>query len=165
MAEAKKARGRARSSRWTAGALMTAQPVTIGRSETLATAHRMMREHGVRHLPVLEHGELVGIVTQRDLYFLETLRGVDLDDDRVEDAMTTDTYFVTPEAPIGVVASEMALRGYGCAVVIERGKVAGIFTATDALRLLGRLTPGARVAVDVAGDARPSRGSASAASR
>ena len=77
--------------------------------------------------------------------------------------MTTDTYFVTPEAAIGVVASEMALRGYGCAVVIERGKVPGIFTATDALRLLGRLTLGPREATaDLDDDERSSPGSSRA---
>ena len=47
--------------------VMTPQPYTIGRDQTLATAHQMMRAHLVRHLPVLEHSELVGIVSQRDL--------------------------------------------------------------------------------------------------
>lgn len=130
--------------RWTVGALMTPQPLTIGRKESLATAHRLMREHRVRHLPVLEHGELIGIVSQRDLYFLETIRGVDLDTDSVEDAMTTDTYAVTPDTSIGSVAKNMARCRYGCAVVLERGKVAGIFTATDALRLVSTLVQAER---------------------
>ena len=121
---------------WSIAAFMTSQPVTIGRRESLATAHHMMRANGIRHLPVLEHGELVGIVTQRDLLFLETIRGVDLEEDTVEDAMSSDTYAVTPDVPIATVARHMARKRYGCAVVIERGRVAGVFTATDALRLL-----------------------------
>lgn len=125
---------------WTAGDVMTPQPLTIGRGESLATAHRMMRTSRVHHLPVLEHGELVGIVTLRDLYFLETIRGVDLDDDTVEDAMAPDAYAVSPETPIATVARHMARSRIGCAVVMERGRVAGIFTATDALRMLGDLT-------------------------
>ncbi len=129
------------SARWTVGALMTAQPFTIGRRESLETAHRLMREQRIRHLPVLERGELIGIVTQRDLYFLETIRGVDLEEDIVEDAMTTDTYAVAPDTPIGAVAKNMARHRYGCAVVLERGKVAGIFTVTDALRLVSALAP------------------------
>jgi len=133
----------ATTGRWTAGALMTPQPLTIGRQQSLSTAHRLMRDHRVRHLPVLEHGELIGVVSQRDLYFLETIRGVDLDDDLVEDAMTTDTYAVDPDAPISAVAKHMARYRYGCAVVLERGKVIGIFTATDALRLVSTLTPSA----------------------
>lgn len=126
---------------WTVGALMTPQPLTIGRQQSLSTAHRLMRDHHVRHLPVLEHGELIGVVSQRDLYFLETIRGIDLDDDLVEDAMTTDTYAIEPDAPISAVARQMARYRYGCAVVVERGKVIGIFTATDALRLVSTLTP------------------------
>lgn len=127
--------------RWTVGALMTEQPVTIGRKETLATAHHMMNDGRLRHLPVLEHGELVGIVTQRDLYLVESMRGVSVDDDVVEDAMTTDVYAVEPDAPIARVAKEMVRHRYGCAVVMERGRVAGIFTVTDALRLVSTLAP------------------------
>ena len=124
---------------WSIAAFMTSQPVTIGRRESLATAHHMMRANNVRHLPVLEHGELVGIVTQRDLLFLETIRGVDLDEDTVEDAMSSDTYAVGPDVPIATVARHMARKRYGCAVVIERGRVAGVFTATDALRLIAEI--------------------------
>jgi acetoin utilization protein AcuB len=131
----------ATSKQWTVGALMTAQPLTIGRKQSLATAHRLMRDNRVRHLPVLEHGELIGVVTQRDLYFLETIRGIDIDEDLVEDAMTTDTYAVAPDLSISAVTKHMARNRYGCAVVLERGKVAGIFTATDALRLVSTLVP------------------------
>ena len=136
----------ATAGQWTVGALMTPQPLTIGRQQSLSTAHRLMRDHHVRHLPVLEHGELIGIVSQRDLYFLVTIRGVDIDTDTVEDAMTSDTYGVAPDAPISAVAKHMARHRYGCAVVLERGKVAGIFTATDALRLVSTLTPPPRSA-------------------
>jgi CBS domain-containing protein len=118
-------------------AVMTPQPHTIGRDQTLATAHRMMRENGIRHLPVLEHGDIVGIVTQRDLYFIETIRGVDVDEDVVSDAMTQDSYVVDPELSVAEVARTMSERKLGCAVVKERDRVAGIFTATDALRLIG----------------------------
>src|SRR5262245_2691430 len=75
--------------------VMTAQPYTIGRHETLETAHAMMREHHIRHLPVLEHGEIVGIVSQRDLYFMESLGGVDVGTDEVNEAMSQDSYVVS----------------------------------------------------------------------
>ncbi|AKV01037.1 CBS domain protein [Labilithrix luteola] len=128
-------------SKLTMNDVMTAQPVTVGRDQPLAVAHAMMREHGCRHLPVLEHGDLVGVVSQRDLYFLETIAGVDMDTDRVDDAMSSDAYAVTPDAPVQEVAAEMAAHKYGCAVVMERGRVAGIFTATDALRVLAGFVP------------------------
>jgi acetoin utilization protein AcuB len=120
----------------TIGEVMTPQPYTIGCDQTLETAHAMMRAHGIRHLPVLERGEIVGVLTQRDLYFLETIKGVDVATDKVNDAMTQDSYTVSPETPLDEVASTMAERRLGCAVVVERGRVVGIFTATDALRLL-----------------------------
>jgi acetoin utilization protein AcuB len=120
--------------------VMSPQPMTIGRDQTLATAHQMMRENKVRHLPVLERGRLVGILSQRDLYFLETIAGVDLATDHVDDAMTVDTFAVAPTASLTEVAGAMAKRKYGCAVVIERGRVIGIFTATDALRVLAGIS-------------------------
>src|SRR5262245_27732646 len=83
---------------------MTPQPMTIGRDQKLDVAHRMMREHGVRHLPVLEHGQLVGMLSQRDLYFLETIAGVDLTKDRVEEAMSGETYAVAPDETVEHVA-------------------------------------------------------------
>ena len=120
---------------------MTPQPITIGRNESLATAYALMRAHGCRHLPVLEHGELVGIVTQRDLHLLETIATVDLRDDHVDDAMSEGVYAVDPDAPLDEVAKTMASNKYGCAVVIERERVIGIFTTTDALRVVAGLVP------------------------
>lgn len=46
---------------------MTADPVTVGPGETLKMAHELMRAHGIRHLPVIAKGRLVGTITDRDL--------------------------------------------------------------------------------------------------
>jgi CBS domain-containing protein len=54
----------------------------------------------------------------------------------VEDAMTSDVYLVSPDAPLGEVASAMAEHKYGCAVVMNGTHLAGIFTTVDALRTL-----------------------------
>jgi acetoin utilization protein AcuB len=116
--------------------VMTPQPLTIGREQRLVTAHTMMTENRIRHLPVLEHGDLVGVVSQRDLYFVETIAGVDKFADKVDDAMTVDVRAFPPDAPLAAVAKEMTEHKLGCAVVVERGRVIGIFTAMDALRLL-----------------------------
>ena len=120
----------------TVGDVMTPQPLTIGREQTLVTAHTMMAENRIRHLPVLEHGDLVGVVSQRDLYFVETLAGVDKFADKVDDAMTVDVRAFPPDALLAEVANVMHEHKLGCAVVVERGRVIGIFTAMDALRLL-----------------------------
>jgi acetoin utilization protein AcuB len=122
----------------TIGDVMTPQPLTIGRDQKLVTAHKMMAENGIRHLPVLERGDLVGIVSQRDLYFIETIAGVDKFADKVEDAMTSDTRKFDPDTPLAEVAREMFEHKLGCAVVVERDRVVGIFTAMDALRILGQ---------------------------
>jgi acetoin utilization protein AcuB len=95
-----------------------------------------MREFRLRHLPVLDGGKLVGIVSQRDLFFVETLRDVDPANVPVEDAMTAEVYVVPPERALGEVAAKMVERKYGCAVVVRGEHVVGIFTTTDALRVL-----------------------------
>ena len=78
----------------------------------------------------------MGILSQRDLYFVESLRDVDPTDVPVEDAMSTDVYVVPPERPVGEVAARMVECKYGCAVVESGERVVGLFTTTDALRIL-----------------------------
>jgi acetoin utilization protein AcuB len=60
----------------------------------------MMRRYQIRHLPVLREGKLVGMLSQRDLHFMETLSGVDPEKVPVGDAMSTDTYTVGPRAAL-----------------------------------------------------------------
>jgi acetoin utilization protein AcuB len=118
---------------------MTAGPHSVGAHEPMAAAHRLMRQHRIRHLPVLRGGKLVGVVTQRDLYLVETLRDVDPMVTTVEAAMTADVYAVPPNEPLERVAKTMADRKYGCAIVLEGDQVVGIFTTVDALRALANL--------------------------
>ena len=114
---------------------MTRQPWTVGKDALMAEAHRLMREHHVRHLPVLEEGELVGIVSERDLHLIETLRDTDPEEVTVEEAMVPDVYSAGVDAPIDEVLEYMAERKLGSAVVVDRdGKVQGIFTTIDALQ-------------------------------
>jgi acetoin utilization protein AcuB len=115
---------------------MTPSPVTIGRDQTLTTAHEMMQKHRIRHLPVLDGGALVGILTDRDLRLVESVAGTDPKRTLVEDAMTPEPYIVSADTPLRDVAAQMVEHKYGCAVVMERGHVAGIFTTIDALRVL-----------------------------
>ena len=78
---------------------MTTSPHSIGVEQSLATAHAMMREHEIRHLPVLHGGKLLGILTDRNLGLVESLAGVDPTKVKVEDAMSTVVYAVGPEQP------------------------------------------------------------------
>jgi acetoin utilization protein AcuB len=124
---------------------MTVSPVVVGVGDTLASAHRLMRERGIRHLPVLDAGRLVGVVSQRDLYLAESLDGVDPVTDTVREAMSGEPYAVPPGAPLDEVAATMAERRLGSAIVVDRGAVIGVFTTTDALRALAGLVGRRRV--------------------
>jgi acetoin utilization protein AcuB len=118
---------------------MTSSPATIEASRSLAEAHRTMRRHGIRHLPVVAGGSLVGILSLRDLHLLETLRDVDPEKVSVDEAMTRSPYTVEPGASVETVARTLAENKWGSAVVVDDGKVVGMFTTTDALKLLARL--------------------------
>lgn len=118
---------------------MSLQTYTIGRQQTLTTAHRIMRAHQVRHLPVLDGGQVVGIVSQRDLHIMETLPDADPDAITVEEAMTSDVCTVAPETPVDQVADLMLERKLGSAVVMRNGHLEGIFTTADALYALSRV--------------------------
>jgi acetoin utilization protein AcuB len=127
---------RAHPERRTVRDFMTPAPHSIGRDQPLSLAQERMRSDGIRHLPVLHGGKLVGILSQRDALLVETLRDVDPATTTVEDAMSTDVYVVSPDTPLGDVARDMAERKYGCAVVAEGPHLVGIFTTIDALRAL-----------------------------
>jgi acetoin utilization protein AcuB len=116
---------------------MTPDPTCIQQDQPIAAAHERMRAHGIRHLPVLDRGRLVGVVSQRDLFFHETRRDVDPSKVTVNDAMTIDVYVVPPERPVGEVAAKMVQDKCGSAVVTRGDQIVGIFTTTDALRVLG----------------------------
>lgn len=97
----------------------------------------MMRKHQIRHLPVLEGGKLIGLVTERDLHLIETLRDSDPAKLTVEEAMVSDVYVATPDDAVDKVVERMADRKYGCVVVVgDRDQIEGIFTTVDAMQVL-----------------------------
>jgi acetoin utilization protein AcuB len=118
---------------------MTRTVHTIGTRSPLAEAHRIMNEHAIRHLPVLEGGRLVGVVSMRDLHLIETLKGVDPKEVAIEEAMSQDAYTVPPGTALLEVARTMAMHKYGSAVIAREGHVEGIFTTIDALKALEAL--------------------------
>lgn len=115
---------------------MTTSPHTIGVDQPLSHAHEVMHKFKIRHLPVLKAGKLVGVLTDRDLHLVETLKDVDPDKVAVEDAMTPNPYSVSPHAPLDEVASEMAEHKLGCAVVLDNNHVVGVLTTVDLARVL-----------------------------
>ena len=121
------------------GDYMSVIPQRIAPDQTLYEAHQVMRENRIRHLPVMDHGRLVGIVSMGDLHLLETLQDVDQKAVEVCDAMTAAPYTVTAVEPLATVARTMAENKYGSAIVVGGGDVVGVFTTNDALRALASL--------------------------
>ncbi len=110
--------------------------VVVDPQQSLALASQLMRGHGIRHLPVVRKGEVVGILSQRDVYLVETLSDAPAGEIRVEEAMTREPFIVDPEESVHGVAERMAARKIGSAVVARDGKLLGLFTVTDALHAL-----------------------------
>jgi acetoin utilization protein AcuB len=97
-----------------------------------------MKKNQIRHLPVENGGELIGVLTDRDVKLAISFKGKE--ELTVNDVMTLHPYSVVPQAPLDQVVFEMAEHKYGCAVIRqENGKVVGIFTATDGVRVLGEI--------------------------
>jgi acetoin utilization protein AcuB len=101
-----------------------------------------MHEHHIRHLPVLNGGRLVGMITERDIALVEGLKGVDVEALTVEEAMSTQTYSVSPDAPLDEIAREMASKKFGSAVVEQNHKIVGIITTVDICQALADLLHG-----------------------
>jgi len=113
---------------------MTAGPHTIGREQSLTAAKQLMHKNHIRHLPVLHAGELVGVVSEREVDVISALPGSK--QLSVEDAMVPDVYAISEDAPLETVAAEMARLKIGSAVVLRGADVVGVFTAVDGLRAL-----------------------------
>src|SRR5262249_6496776 len=104
------------------GAAVTPFPYFVEETEPLEAAQRLMRERGIRHVPVLRKGQVVGIVSARD-----------------PKVVVRDPYVVEIATPLDVVVSTMWERRTGSAVVVKRGKLAGILSAADVCRVLAEL--------------------------
>jgi acetoin utilization protein AcuB len=116
--------------------LMTPFPHAIDRDAGVLEARRMMLEHHIRHLPVVHHHDLVGLISDRDL---KLMLGPEFDypDPReltVADVMVEAPYVVDLDTPLRTVLRHMADAHIGTALITKSGRLAGIFTATDACR-------------------------------
>jgi len=104
--------------------------------ESVITAYERMLEHDVRHLPVLRGEQLVGVLFKSDLKLVQALSREVLRPVQVQSVMVTEYYTVAPDEALDVAAREMSKRKWGSALVLDQGKVVGVFTTTDALRAL-----------------------------
>ncbi|MEO5970753.1 MAG: CBS domain-containing protein [Bdellovibrionia bacterium] len=108
---------------------------TIGKTLPIETARKQMTKHKIHHLPVLEAGKLVGIISDRDIQHLVSFQPAK--DLTVGDVMAPDPYIVSPNTHLAEVAEKMARHRFESAIVQENeGNLVGIFTCEDAMRAL-----------------------------
>lgn len=116
--------------------VMTEFPYSVDASAPIDEAQVFMREHKIRHLPVTDEGILIGVVTDRDIKLLlgPDFKYPEPQELKVSDAYVERTYVVDVDTPLESVLSHMAEHRLGSALVTDAGKLAGLFTSTDACR-------------------------------
>lgn len=117
-------------------AVMTPFPYSIDREALLAEAETMLAEHQIRHLPVVDGGRLVGVITDREVELARRpgIGGEASRPLRVLDLYTERACVVELDEPIDNVLLRMAGERVDSALVVRRSKLVGIFTVTDACR-------------------------------
>ena len=141
--------------------VMTRNPVTVASDTPVVEARRIMKERGFRRLPVVDGEQLVGIVTLKDLeeaappptssvnlfelhYFLASMK--------VKEVMNRNPATLTPDAPFEEALKLGQEKKISSFLVVEDGKLVGITTESDIVRLLlrvlGLLEEGARITLE-----------------
>jgi acetoin utilization protein AcuB len=120
---------------------MTREVVTLGPEASAAEAWGVCQELGIRHLPIVEEGRLIGLVSDRDLRDVSPPRGSGGERDtlawvRLRDIMSTDLATIAPLDTIEHAAREIYERRIGCLPVVAEGELVGIITSSDMMRTL-----------------------------
>jgi acetoin utilization protein AcuB len=132
---------------------MTRVPVTIAPDTPLAEARATMSRYAIRHLPVVDRGRPVSMVSDRDLrvaeaIFRETSRTAAAHVVRL--LGHAEAHRVSPNARLDAVLYEMNRHHHDAVLVVEGDRLVGIFTSTDACRLLAEAHETRRQAMRVA---------------
>jgi acetoin utilization protein AcuB len=120
------------------GSVMTPFPFFADAAAPVAEVERLMRKHKIRHIPVQREGEVIGIVSERDLHRWASQATSNWDKSTVlaSEAMIRNPYVVAFDTPLSEVAAEMERRRIGSALILRHGKLAGILSAMDVCRIL-----------------------------
>jgi CBS domain-containing membrane protein len=128
--------------------IMTGSPVTLKPEDTLDLANNVISLGRIRHIPVVEDGRLVGLLSERDLMGAATTEIFGLKQKRksallktvlIKDVMKKRVITVKPDTPIKDAAQLMADKKVGCVPVVIAGALVGLVTTTDILRYVERL--------------------------
>jgi len=125
--------------------LMTEDLIALRETDSLLSAKRTMDEARIRHLPIIdENGAFVGLLTHRDMLAASVSRLAEIDDETQEEiyagiplkeVMRTDVAMASPELPLRQAAEILLTQKYGCLPVVAGGKLVGILTSSDFIRL------------------------------
>jgi len=128
--------------------VMSREVRTVTRNDQLGVADKLMRDERIRHLPVIdESGDVCAVVSQRDLFRGALLRALGygsraeetmLRQVVVKEAMSAELVTTTPDTSVAEAARVMIERGIGCLPVLDAGKLVGIVTETDFVRLVAQ---------------------------
>ncbi len=128
---------------------MTRKVVTIGPEEAVSEAMKIMKERGIKHIPVLKGDKLRGIISDRDIKEYTPSKATALDiyelhyllaKARVKEVMKTRVITTSPETPVEEAAAAMFDNGVGCLPVVEEGRLVGIMSDRDIFRVLIDIT-------------------------
>ena len=124
--------------------IMSDHPVTITSEHSLESALDLLSKHGIRELPVVESGRLIGIVTDRDLRQVAPSYPLFRDEEeiryynqnvKVASAMTPDPLTVSPETPLVEAAKLLRTHRINSLPVVDHARLVGIVSVTDFLKL------------------------------
>ena len=121
---------------------MKKKVVKISADDTLWIVKEIMDLASVRHIPVVDGGALVGVVSQRDLLraSLSNVMGISgeeqkifLEGVRISEVMSAPPRTIGPDEAIQAAARAMAEHKIGCLPVVDGREIVGILTETDVL--------------------------------
>jgi acetoin utilization protein AcuB len=125
---------------------MTPDPVTITSGTTLPDAYWLMVNRNIRRLPVVDNGQLVGVVTMEDIRSAIPGRAIPVSNPLVVNEMlsqmpvaqlmTRDPITIDLTASVAEAAQKMLTHKISTLPVMEAGKVVGIITESDLFRVL-----------------------------
>ena len=128
--------------------IMMGSPVTLKPEDTLDLANDVIALGRIRHIPVVDDGRLVGIITERDLIgaaasqifgLKQKNKSALLKSVLIKEVMKKRVLTAAPDTPIKDVAHLMAEKKIGCLPVVSAGAVVGLVTTTDILRYVESL--------------------------
>ena len=131
---------------------MSSAPETLTPEDHLLNADLRIRRAGVRHLPVVSDGRLVGLLSERDVrrYGASILYSTPEDYNKtfeqtlVGTVMTRDVITIGPDAALGEATSLLHSQRLGCLPVMDGQQLVGIITRADLLRFANDALSGAR---------------------